>query len=118
MLNRDLFSWVIENLLKNAADAIGDPGGKIEITGDFLNQKQIFIDVKDTRRGIISRERKNIFRPGYSTKKRGWGLGLSLAKRIIEDYHGGSIQLKESQPNIGSTFRIILDIKNGKSTLY
>ena len=118
MLNRDLFSWVIENLIKNAADAIGDKGGRIEIIGDFLNQKQIFIEVKDSGKGIASRERKNIFRPGYSTKKRGWGLGLSLAKRIIEDYHGGSIQLKESQPNVGSTLRIILDIKNGKSPSY
>jgi two-component sensor histidine kinase len=118
MLNRDLFSWVIENLIKNAADAIGDKGGRIEIIGDFLNQKQIFIEVKDSGKGIASRERKNIFRPGYSTKKRGWGLGLSLAKRIIEDYHGGSIQLKETQPNVGSTLRIILDIKNGKSPSY
>jgi two-component sensor histidine kinase len=118
MLNRDLFSWVIENLLKNAADAIGDQGGRIELKSDFLNQKQIFVEVTDTGKGVASRERKNIFRPGYSTKKRGWGLGLSLAKRIIEDYHGGSIQLKESQPNVGSTFRIILDIKNGKSSSY
>jgi hypothetical protein len=111
MLNRDLFSWVIENLFKNAADAIGDQGGEITLTADMLNQKQVFVDVSDTGKGIASRERKNIFKPGYSTKKRGWGLGLSLAKRIIEDYHGGSIQVKDSQPNAGSTFRIILNMK-------
>ncbi|UCF65275.1 MAG: HAMP domain-containing histidine kinase [bacterium] len=112
MLNRDLFSWVIENLLKNAADALEGQGGKIHISADFLSEKQVFIDVQDNGKGVIPREKKNIFKPGYSTKKRGWGLGLSLAKRIIEDYHGGSIQLKESQPQGGATFRIILDINN------
>jgi NtrC-family two-component system sensor histidine kinase KinB len=112
LLNRDLFSWVIENLLKNAADALESQGGQIHITADFLNEKQVYIDVQDNGKGVIPREKKNIFKPGYSTKKRGWGLGLSLAKRIIEDYHGGSIQLKESQPRGGATFRIILDINN------
>jgi len=111
-LNRDLFSWVIENLIKNAADALKSEGGKIHIAVDFVNDKQIYIDIQDNGKGIASRERKNIFKPGYSTKKRGWGLGLSLAKRIIEDYHGGSIQLKDSQPGEGTTFRITLEIKN------
>lgn len=111
-LNRDLFSWVIENLIKNAADALGGEGGKIHIAVDFINDKQIYIDIQDNGKGIASRERKNIFKPGYSTKKRGWGLGLSLAKRIIEDYHGGTIQLKESQPREGTKFRITLEISN------
>jgi sensor histidine kinase YesM len=111
-LNRDLFSWVIENLIKNAADALEGEGGKIQITADLVNDKQIYIDVQDNGRGIPSRQKKNIFKPGYSTKKRGWGLGLSLAKRIIEDYHGGTIQLKESQPREGTKFRIILEVGN------
>jgi len=113
LLNRDLFSWVMENLIKNALDALEGNGGYINIYADFLGEKQIYIDVQDNGKGIASGQKKNIFRPGYSSKKRGWGLGLSLTKRIIEDYHGGSIVLKESQPSLGSTFRIVLDIKNG-----
>ncbi len=114
LLNRDLFSWVMENLVKNALDALEGKGGNINIFADYLGEKQVYVDVQDSGRGILSREKKNIFKPGYSTKKRGWGLGLSLAKRIIEDYHGGRIELKESQPGTGSIFRIILDIKNSR----
>ncbi len=113
LLNYDLISWVFENLVRNAADALEGNGGKIYITGDFLNERQIYVDIRDSGKGISAREKKNIFKAGFSTKKRGWGLGLSLAKRIIEEYHGGIIELKESQPNTGSTFRIILDIQNG-----
>ncbi len=109
-LNRDLFSWVIENLIKNALDAIEGSGGSITINADFLSKNKVFIDVKDTGKGIQNRDKKNIFKPGYSTKKRGWGLGLSLSKRIIQDYHGGKIELKESHPGRGSTFRIILKV--------
>jgi len=109
-LNRDLFSWVIENLIKNALDAIEGSGGSITIKADFLSKNKVFIDVKDTGKGIQNRDKKNIFKPGYSTKKRGWGLGLSLSKRIIQDYHGGKIELKESHPGRGSTFRIILKV--------
>lgn len=112
-LNRDLISWVLENLIKNAADALEGNGGKINLVCDFLGEEQVFIDIHDNGKGISSRQRKNIFNPGYSTKKRGWGLGLSLAKRIVEDYHGGKIQLKESEPSVGSTFRMILNVKNG-----
>jgi hypothetical protein len=111
-LNKALFSWVLENLLKNSLDALEGNGGSINIISDFLNKKKVYIDVQDNGKGISPRERKNIFNPGYSTKKRGWGLGLSLARRIIEEYHGGSLLLKETQPNGGSTFRIILEIKN------
>ncbi len=111
LINRDLFSWVLENLIKNALDAMEGNGGSISIRADYLSKEKIYIDVQDTGKGISGKERKNIFKPGYSTKKRGWGLGLSLVKRIIEEYHGGSIRLKDSQAGAGSTFRIILDIR-------
>ena len=110
IVNKSLFSWVLENLIKNALDAIGDKSGKIMISNGKLNESQIYIDVQDTGKGILSQNKKNIFKPGFSTRKRGWGLGLSLAKRIIEDYHGGKLTLKESQTNIGSTFRIVLNV--------
>ncbi len=107
-LNAELFEWVIENLLKNALDALEGNGGTIT-----LNVKptphQVHIDIADTGKGIDKRQWKNVFRPGYSTKKRGWGLGLSLAKRIVEDYHGGSLNLLSSRVGEGTTFRISLD---------
>ena len=111
-LNAQLFEWVIENLLKNALDAL-DKGegerseGKIQISAHGENGR-IYIDVSDNGKGIDRRHWKNVFRPGYSTKKRGWGLGLSLAKRIVEDYHGGSLTLAQSKPGHGATFRIEL----------
>ena len=111
LINRDLFSWVLENLIKNAMDALNGNSGAITIQCDFLNSRQIFIDVQDTGKGINARNRKNIFNPGYSTKKRGWGLGLSLSRRIVEEYHGGRLELKESTPGSGSVFRIVLNIK-------
>ncbi len=104
-LNEDLFEWVIENLLKNALDAMEDGRGKIRIEASRVNDR-VRIDVTDTGKGIDRRQWKNVFRPGYSTKKRGWGLGLSLAKRIVEDYHGGSLSLAASKPGEGTTFRI------------
>jgi hypothetical protein len=106
-INRELFEWVLENLTKNALDAIetGDGTVSYAITEDRNN---VFIDVADTGKGIDPRLRKEVFRPGYSTKKRGWGLGLSLAKRIIETYHGGRLMLKESKPGFKTTFRIRL----------
>jgi anti-sigma regulatory factor (Ser/Thr protein kinase) len=108
-LNGDLFEWVIENLIKNAIDAIENNAGKITIDLIFSDdQRHIYIDISDTGKGIGGRDKKNIFKPGFSTKKRGWGLGLSLAKRIIEDYHGGKLFVKESHPGAGSTFRVIL----------
>ncbi len=105
-LNAALFSWVIENLCKNAIDAMeGD--GIIEITFKE-EQKQLIIDIGDTGKGISITEQKSIFNPGYTSKKRGWGLGLSLAKRIITEYHKGKIFVKSSTLNKGSIFRIIL----------
>lgn len=112
LVNRDLFEWVIENLTKNALDAIENSSGTI--TFDIEEKgNYIFIDVTDTGKGIDLRFKKDIFRPGYSTKMRGWGLGLSLSKRIIETYHKGKLAVKESEPGKGTTFRIRLD-KNGK----
>jgi len=106
-VNEELFAWVLENLLKNALDAIDDEEGAIEVTGDRTDES-VYIDVADTGCGIDRREWKNIFRPGYSTKKRGWGLGLSLAKRVVEAYHGGTLTLVESAVGEGSTFRVNL----------
>lgn len=106
-VNSELFEWVIENLIKNALDAIETGAGKITIVvserSDMVN-----IDVIDTGKGIDVTFRKEVFRPGFSTKKRGWGLGLSLSKRIIESYHRGKLTLKESKPGAGATFRIKL----------
>ena len=106
-LNAHLFEWVIENLLKNALDAIESAGGVIRISAKAEGAR-IYIDIRDNGKGIDRRQRKNVFRPGYSTKKRGWGLGLSLAKRIVEDYHGGALTLAQSKPGQGATFRVEL----------
>jgi nitrogen-specific signal transduction histidine kinase len=106
-LNSELFDWVIENLIKNALDAIEQKEGKINIFVKDV-KKNIEIDVVDNGKGIDLKRRKDIFRPGYSTKRRGWGLGLSLSKRIIEEYHQGKISVKTSAPGEGTTFKIIL----------
>lgn len=106
-LNAELFEWVIENLIKNAIDAIGSRKGKILICLAEKNET-LEIQVSDNGKGINPKNKKNVFKPGYSTKNRGWGLGLSLSKRIIEDYHKGKLILKNSIPNEGTTFLIIL----------
>jgi CBS domain-containing protein len=105
-LNVPLFEWVIENLCKNSIDAM-DGSGKIYL---YITKtdKECFIDVKDTGKGIERRNYRAIFTPGFTTKSRGWGLGLSLAKRIIEEYHSGKIFVKNSEINVGTTIRIIL----------
>ena len=106
-MNGELFEWVLENLIKNALDAIESKNGKINI--DIAEgKKSIEIEVSDNGKGIDLRRRKDVFRPGYSTKKRGWGLGLSLSKRIVEGYHGGKIFVKNSTPTEGTTFKIFL----------
>ncbi len=109
-LNPELFEWVLENLIKNALDAIGADQGEIRIVVEAAPEKkyQAAIDVIDTGRGIGPQDRKNIFRPGFSTKKRGWGLGLSLSRRIIESYHNGKLILKETAPGKGTTMRILI----------
>jgi K+-sensing histidine kinase KdpD len=106
-LNSELFEWVIENLIKNALDAIDHKQGKINVLISATNRK-VEITVADNGKGIDLKRRKDIFRPGYSTKRRGWGLGLSLSKRIIETYHQGKIFVKSSNPGEGTTFKIIL----------
>lgn len=110
-LNSELFEWVIENLIKNALDAIENKHGKIEFTISS-NKNKVEIDVADNGKGIEHNKWKDIFRPGYSTKRRGWGLGLSLSKRIIENYHKGKIFVKSSDINIGTTFKIIIKKTN------
>ncbi len=106
-INSELFDWVIENLIKNSLDAIETKNGMINIK---LSQSRKFaeIEVTDNGKGIDLKNRKEVFRPGYSTKKRGWGLGLSLSKRIIEGYHNGKIFVKSSAPGQGTTFKILL----------
>jgi signal transduction histidine kinase len=106
-LNVELFEWVIENLIKNSLDAIEHKDGKIHFKL-ATNRNKIEIDIVDNGKGVEHNRRKDIFRPGYSTKRRGWGLGLSLSKRIIEDYHKGKIFVKQSVVNQGTTFQIIL----------
>jgi signal transduction histidine kinase len=106
LLNAELFEWVFENLIKNALDAIESKKGFIKFS-IFENKKFIEIEVEDSGKGIDLKRRKDIFRPGYSTKRRGWGLGLSLTKRIVEGYHNGKIFVKNSSPE-GTTFKIIL----------
>lgn len=108
-LNVELFKWAIENLLKNAIDAIGMDENQhyVRITST-LTPKGLIIDVEDNGRGIDKRNFREVFSPGFSTKKRGWGLGLSLAKRIVDEYHNGDIFVYKSEPGKGTTFRIVL----------
>jgi hypothetical protein len=106
-INRDLFEWVIENLLKNALDAIDKTTGSIDFRISDKG-KEVIIDVTDNGKGIDKKFKKDIFRPGFSTKRRGWGLGLSLAQRIVDDYHKGKLFLLDSSVDVGTTFRIKL----------
>jgi two-component system, sporulation sensor kinase D len=107
--NANLFGWVLENLCKNACDAIGDKGGMITVRVIEMTDR-VAVEVQDTGKGIRKKDMANVFRPGFTTKKRGWGLGLSLAKRIVEDYHSGRIWVKSSEVCKGTTFRI--ELKN------
>lgn len=108
-LNVSLFEWVIENLCKNAVDALEGRSGRIDI---YVMQKEqtVVIDLVDTGKGIRQKDMKNVFRPGFTTRQRGWGLGLSLARRIVEEYHHGKIFVKQSEVGQGTTFRIILPV--------
>ena len=105
-LNAPLMQWVIENLLKNAVDAISGEG-KISFQL-HENERDVMLDITDTGKGIDSATQRRIFDPGFTSKERGWGLGLPLAKRIVEQYHGGKLLLKQSQVGVGTTFRIVL----------
>ena len=105
-MNAQLFEWVIENLCKNAVDAM-EGRGRIDLY--LLDEgSRVVIEVSDNGKGIRKKDIKNVFTPGFTTKKRGWGLGLSLAKRIVEEYHRGHIYVKESEVGVGTTFRIEL----------
>lgn len=106
-MNASLFEWVIENLCKNAVDAMGGECGQIVLHLEQLENK-VVVEISDTGKGIKKKNIKNVFRPGFTTKQRGWGLGLSLAKRIVEDYHHGKIFVKSSELGKGTTFRIEL----------
>jgi len=106
LINKPLFAWVIENLIKNAADAIEGKGNiKIKI---MKVSEGVSVDVSDNGKGMSKLSARQIFRPGFTTKKRGWGLGLALAKRIVENYHKGKIFVKKSEVGVGTTFRILL----------
>ncbi|MBK9190814.1 MAG: ATP-binding protein [Crocinitomicaceae bacterium] len=105
-LNPALLEWVIENLVKNAVDAM-EGSGKISVRVHPF-EDDLMIDITDNGKGIPPKKLKTVFEPGYTTKLRGWGLGLSLAKRIVEDFHKGKIAVLKSEPGIGTTFRITL----------
>ena len=106
-MNKPLFEWVIENIVKNGVDAMSGIGN-IQVLIGQESANEIFVDISDDGKGIPKSKLKDVFKPGYTTKKRGWGLGLALAKRIIENYHQGRIFVKSSQVDGGTTFRIIL----------
>ena len=105
-MNSSLFEWVVENLCKNAVDAM-EGSGKIDLSLREEGNK-VVLEVKDTGKGIRKKDIKNVFTPGFTTKQRGWGLGLSLAKRIVEEYHHGRIFVKSSELGKGTTFRVEL----------
>lgn len=109
-LNRELLGWVLENLVKNSLDAIDRPDGKILITSRAAGRvgAEVLIEVEDNGRGIPPQHMRDVFLPGWSTKKRGWGLGLALARRIVEQYHGGRIWVEQSKLGEGTTFSILL----------
>lgn len=109
-INASLFEWVIENLSKNAVDAMGGKVGRITLRVEETDKCAV-IEVSDTGKGIKRKDLNNVFRPGFTTKERGWGLGLSLAKRIVEEYHNGKIWVKSSDVGKGTTFRIELPLR-------
>lgn len=107
LINQPLFEWVIENIAKNAVDAMSGVG-KLTVSIVELTEGNVQIDITDTGKGIPKQNYKKVFEPGFTTKKRGWGLGLTLVKRIIEQYHKGKISVRHSEPGEGTTFRILL----------
>lgn len=107
-LNGDLFQWAVENILKNALDAMNKDHGVISVRSGVADRGRVFVEIGDNGRGIDKADRGHVFKPGFSTKKRGWGLGLTLARRIVEEYHGGRLFVKESAPDKGTVMRIEL----------
>lgn len=111
-MNPDLFQWAVENVMKNALDAMDKPEGEITVrTGRYSERRRLWVDVEDNGKGMDKSRSKKIFKPGFSTKTRGWGLGLSLSRRIIKDYHGGRMFVKWSQPGKGTVMRIELKVR-------
>jgi hypothetical protein len=110
LMDKDLIKWSLENLIKNCVDAMSQKGGNIIITATHKNP-WIYIHIRDEGKGIPHRQWKRIFEPGVTTKTRGWGLGLSLAKRIIEEYHNGHIKVLQSTIGEGTTFEIKLPVQ-------
>jgi len=119
MGNHELLNWAFENLVKNslAALSVVSRDGRITVTGSMSKDfKHVILDFKDNGKGIPHGDQKKVMKPGFTTKKRAWGLGLSLVKRIIEDYHSGRIFISESKPGVGTTFRVILPAVVEKGT--
>lgn len=106
MASAPLLEWVVENLVKNAVDAMEGSGSITVSLTSAADGRMAFVEVSDTGKGIARKNFKTVFNPGFTTKSRGWGLGLTLAKRIVEQYHGGRIYVLRSTPGMGSTFRI------------
>jgi len=107
-MNKPLFDWVVENIVKNAIDAMHGIG-RIDLKILAVSDSKIAIDISDNGKGLSKSKARDIFKPGYTTKKRGWGLGLTLAKRIVETYHNGKISVLHSELGKGTTFRIIIN---------
>ncbi|MBU3742160.1 MAG: HAMP domain-containing histidine kinase [Candidatus Kapabacteria bacterium] len=107
-VNTDLFQWVLENLIRNAVDAMDRQDGHIHIVVAKRGRGGVMLTVTDNGKGMTSAVRSRVFQPGFTTKRRGWGLGLSLSKRIVEEYHAGRIYVKETQPGVGTTFAVEL----------
>ncbi len=108
-VNRELLSWVIENIVKNALEACDSKSGVIEIRSSLSkDSKTVIVEIEDNGKGMTASEMKKVFNPGFTTKKRGWGLGLTLSRRIVMEHHDGEIFVKESEPGVGTTFRIEL----------
>ncbi len=107
-MNADLFQWAVENIVKNSLDAMDKKEGTIEVRMRKTGPDGVAIEIEDNGRGMDPSIKKKIFKPGFSTKKRGWGLGLTLSKRIIEEYHGGHLCIKDTRPSCGTTMRIEL----------
>ena len=116
-VNLELFQWVIENLLKNAAEAIESKHGIVSVNLINVSKKKLLITVKDSGKGMTNQQKRQAFNPGFTTKKRGWGLGLSLSKRIVEEYHQGKIYIKDTIAGKGTTFAIELPIIESKSKI-
>jgi signal transduction histidine kinase len=104
-----LLGWVLENLIRNAVDALPDQKGRIEVRAHRVGD-QVVVDVEDNGKGMTAKVRRSVFRPGFTTKKRGWGLGLSLARRIAVQGHGGHLDVLHSAPGQGTTFRLALPL--------